>query len=814
MDEGRQLETSVTSLDEPLAQYRAAVELAPDDATFHWDLANALFDLGRKDEAVAQYRAAVELAPDDAMFHRDLANALFDLGRADDAIAHAGTLQKPGLKAQYLDNLGDRLREFGRKDEALAQYRAAVKLAPDNATFHRDLANALFDLGQTDDADREYRSLVADNGEYLIDYARELSTAGKTNEASATYRLALKRRYDQLTVLSRFSDHLVRIGNVEEAIRLYTDALERQSAPETDLRQGLSDLYARLGWPDKALRELNQAELITVDRGGTLAVKTGWIHLYALGNAAEAAKHFTISLSSPGTRLDRGLLLAEALTRVGRWAEAKEFYEQAIRTSLEPRARFVWGYAQMQRENYREAYTEYQNCPPAAGNFTYAGCRHNLAWILERQYRYSEARQEWLNVLRLYADHARRYDIGLENDDLAAADLYSFMASIAADQGEYHDAVDFVKRALVYDPRSIHALVVAAQLYTDMRDNGLIEKYESYWHAREASTLAQEIVREHATHASGSPVVIDELISVAEALIALGDLPAAERLLQYAAAYDRDNVTLELATGVLRAAQDNYEAAAGHFRRAMSLRPTNLKAQSNLGEALFKLGKRSEAETTYRKILSVSDLHVETLVGLAEVYTAMGEAGEEPEDSYSKAIDYFSRAIQISDSRQGSKVLTKKEMSAALYSRGYANVKLFEAGNPIGNTSRLTNALKDFRDSRNLDNERDKAKLAAGRVEQRLKRAAADRISHIVGPVLVGSLALVVFILAQLSFFIGKPLSNFPPAYHAALTFGSLIFVIASLYLPSLLRLKLAGIELEKKPVEQIGTSTPLGISR
>jgi hypothetical protein len=49
---------------------------------------------------------------------------------------------------------------------------------------------------------------------------------------------------------------------------------------------------------------------------------------------------------------------------------------------------------------------------------------------------------------------------------------------------------------------------------------------------------------------------------------------------------------------------------------------------------------------------------------------------------------------------------------------------------------------------------------------------------------------------------------------YALLTFGSLIFMVAGLYLPQILKLKVGGIELEKKPVEQITTSVSLGITR
>lgn len=161
-------------------------------------------------------------------------------------------------------------------------------------------------------------------------------------------------------------------------------------------------------------------------------------------------------------------------------------------------------------------------------------------------------------------------------------------------------------------------------------------------------------------------------------------------------------------------------------------------------------------------------------------------------------------------------MLTNKEVSAARYSRGYAYAKLFDAA-PQGtaNGALLTSALRDFRISRDLDRDRDKAQRAADRVADRRRRADAERRKNGIGSVLVGSLATLVFVLAQLTFYFHfSPLPHVSGTYYSTFTFGSLLFIIAGLYLPNLRRLKLVGIELEKKPVEQIGASMPLGVTR
>jgi hypothetical protein len=103
---------------------------------------------------------------------------------------------------------------------------------------------------------------------------------------------------------------------------------------------------------------------------------------------------------------------------------------------------------------------------------------------------------------------------------------------------------------------------------------------------------------------------------------------------------------------------------------------------------------------------------------------------------------------------------------------------------------------------------------AIDKLEKRLyhfsRRSALERI----GPWLLTLLSLVVFFLSQANFFLGMPGKQIDTGYYVLLTFGSLMFILAGLTLAQLLKLKVAGIELEKSAVDQITTSGGLGISK
>jgi tetratricopeptide (TPR) repeat protein len=169
---------------------------------------------------------------------------------------------------------------------------------------------------------------------------------------------------------------------------------------------------------------------------------------------------------------------------------------------------------------------------------------------------------------------------------------------------------------------------------------------------------------------------INLLLQLGELYLNVEDFTAAEPVLFEAMKEDGDSPQPYADLGVLYSRKGDYTKAVQYFEQALQKDIDDLTVRSNLAEACLKakLADRSEAE--YKKILGVTALHVESHIGLGEVYTAMGDAGDS--DMYDEAIRCFTRGIMNGRSTYGSKRLKKKDLSAALYSRGYANVKLYE----------------------------------------------------------------------------------------------------------------------------------------
>ena len=124
------------------AMAKRALELDPNLADAHRAQGVILLNIDSNFvEAEAEFRRALELAPQDALVTGDFALLLSLLGRLDEAAAlaqRAITLEP--LRGALHQKLGAFLTALGRYDEAEAAVRKAIELQPQAATYYEQLA--------------------------------------------------------------------------------------------------------------------------------------------------------------------------------------------------------------------------------------------------------------------------------------------------------------------------------------------------------------------------------------------------------------------------------------------------------------------------------------------------------------------------------------------------------------------------------------------------------------------------------------------------------------------------------------------------
>jgi protein O-GlcNAc transferase len=149
-------------LAEAATHYQQILEAVPDHAGALSALGRVLKTAGRVEDAVPFLKRALLLTPDDADLHCDLGDALQTLGRLTDAMErYQRSLElNPNLaRAWYSAGCA----EGSRKDyaDAMACFQRALELHPDWPEAQHNLAQALFKLGQVDEALELFRRAAA-----------------------------------------------------------------------------------------------------------------------------------------------------------------------------------------------------------------------------------------------------------------------------------------------------------------------------------------------------------------------------------------------------------------------------------------------------------------------------------------------------------------------------------------------------------------------------------------------------------------------------------------------------------------------------
>src|SRR5262249_1839464 len=158
----------------------------------HWNLGKALGGQGKWEAAVAAYREAIRLRPDLAEAHNNLGATLYDDRNgeeaADDAL-HAPSGRKHNLADAHYHRR-NALGEQGRSEAAVAAYREALRLRPDDPEAHSNLGAALHDQGKWEAAAAEFREalrLRPDDPEAHNNLGIALHDQGKREAAVAEF---------------------------------------------------------------------------------------------------------------------------------------------------------------------------------------------------------------------------------------------------------------------------------------------------------------------------------------------------------------------------------------------------------------------------------------------------------------------------------------------------------------------------------------------------------------------------------------------------------------------------------------------------
>jgi Flp pilus assembly protein TadD/SAM-dependent methyltransferase len=182
-------------IDEAIARYRESLARDARNARVHNALGIALKDKGLFDDAAESFRLALSLEPDYTGAQNNLANVLRELGDYAEAERfYRQALELCGNSAELWYNLGNVLTDQHAFGAAVSAYGRALSLRPDFAHARGRRADAVFALGQPDQAVADYaRALVVtESPDIIAGFVRALAAAALHEANDDVRRIATR----------------------------------------------------------------------------------------------------------------------------------------------------------------------------------------------------------------------------------------------------------------------------------------------------------------------------------------------------------------------------------------------------------------------------------------------------------------------------------------------------------------------------------------------------------------------------------------------------------------------------------------------
>ena len=129
--------------EEASAEHAIATRLAPKSGQVHYDYAMFLFRDGKLDQAIPEFEKALKHSPNHPEAHYHLGRALYQKGDFEGAKVHYLETARLDPKAPVHSGLGAVYFRLGQTSEAIAQFKEALRLNPDDAEAAENLRFAL-----------------------------------------------------------------------------------------------------------------------------------------------------------------------------------------------------------------------------------------------------------------------------------------------------------------------------------------------------------------------------------------------------------------------------------------------------------------------------------------------------------------------------------------------------------------------------------------------------------------------------------------------------------------------------------------------
>ena len=286
---------------------------------------------GLYNNALTLYQATLEKNPDCWMIQNNLGNKLAEIGRMQEAIDHfEQALRLNPEYAEAYNNLGLAMADLGLQTKAIEYYRQALRLKPDSMEVHNNLGNSLINIGQLNEAIEHYEQALRikpNIAEAHNNLGGKLFQAGRLQEAIEHFRQALALKPDYHEAYNNLGATLFQAGRRQEAIELYERALAiNPNYAETHNNLGVA--LGKIGRHQEAIKHYEQALQLKPDY--VEAQNNLGLSLLQTGRPEEAIEHLKEALRLRPDYFDAWNNLALTYASMRQSAEAIETAQKAL----------------------------------------------------------------------------------------------------------------------------------------------------------------------------------------------------------------------------------------------------------------------------------------------------------------------------------------------------------------------------------------------------------------------------------------------------------------------------------------------------
>eukprot|EP01122_Echinamoeba_exundans_P004801 TRINITY_DN15031_c0_g1_i1.p2 TRINITY_DN15031_c0_g1~~TRINITY_DN15031_c0_g1_i1.p2 ORF type:complete len:585 (-),score=156.48 TRINITY_DN15031_c0_g1_i1:2958-4712(-) len=413
-----------------LSSFQRAVDLKPNEWKYLFNLATQQLENGLIDRSIRSFEAALKL-DDRPESYSNLGFAYRQKGRVGDAVAvlRRGIKKHPNV-AKLWNNLGIVMLQSPafKPMESVEQCRKATQLDSSNAEFRHNLATALRDAEQYEDANTEYHKAIV-----LM----------KQNTESAA--VALADAYHNWALC------LQKMGQLESAAEKWQDAVKS----DPNHKEAMANLIASLFVMQddyNANKYMEEAKKRSSDPNGFVVLVATAIR--DAGRPDDAEKYFKQVIESDSNATEAYVELGVTLAEKGQFDKAIPMFAKAV--ALAPKDARSWNYLGAARRHHgdvdgaEEAYKMSLKCDPE-----YMEAVENLAFI------YFEKNDD-PNATRLY----ERLVASRPND----ADIHSSLAILYQRNGAMDKAEKHRDMALKLNPNDWMAVFNTAMYHFQNKD--------------------------------------------------------------------------------------------------------------------------------------------------------------------------------------------------------------------------------------------------------------------------------------------------------------------------------------------------------